>query len=77
MDYHIPTSLEVPNKIDSIPIESFCPASPGGHRGMGESGTIAAPAVLAGAVSNALNATVKELPMTQERIARLAKERIR
>ncbi|MBI4257474.1 MAG: xanthine dehydrogenase family protein [Thaumarchaeota archaeon] len=71
MDFHIPTSVEVPPDVGSIPIESFCPASPGGHRGMGESGTIAAPATLAAAVSDALGIRVKELPMTPERLANL------
>lgn len=71
MDFHLPTSVEVPAEIDSIAIESFCPTSVGGHRGMGESGTIAAPATLAAAVSDALGITVKDLPMTPERLARL------
>ncbi len=71
MDFHIPAAVEVPKEIGSIAVESFCPASPGGHRGMGESGTIGAPAAIAAAVGDALGVTIRDLPMTPERLARL------
>jgi aerobic carbon-monoxide dehydrogenase large subunit len=47
----------------------------GGFRGMGEGGTIGAPAVLANAINDALRDVgieVNELPVTPERLFRLA-----
>jgi len=53
-DYVIPSAVEIPH-IDVIHIES-CSAVAGGFRGMGEGGTIGAPAAIANAVSDALSA---------------------
>jgi aerobic carbon-monoxide dehydrogenase large subunit len=71
-DYVIPSSVEVPN-IDVVHIESAS-AVAGGFRGMGEGGTIGAPAAIANAISDALSSldiNVSILPMTPERIFRL------
>jgi carbon-monoxide dehydrogenase large subunit len=71
-DYVIPTAVEIPH-IDVIHIESFS-AVAGGFRGMGEGGTIGAPAAIANAVSDALSAldiNISILPITPERMFRL------
>jgi len=71
-DYVIPSAVEIPH-IDVIHIES-CSAVAGGFRGMGEGGTIGAPAAIANAVSDALSALdidVSILPITPERMFRL------
>jgi carbon-monoxide dehydrogenase large subunit len=71
-DYVIPSAVEIPH-IDVVHIES-CSAVAGGFRGMGEGGTIGAPAAIANAVSDALSAldiNVSILPITPERIFRL------
>jgi carbon-monoxide dehydrogenase large subunit len=53
MDYHVPRAIEVPNfKIDHL--ESPDPTVPLGVKGVGESGTIGAPAAIANAVADAL-----------------------
>jgi carbon-monoxide dehydrogenase large subunit len=71
-DYVIPSAVEVPF-MDVVHIES-CSAVAGGFRGMGEGGTIGAPAAIANAISDALSPLdidVSILPMTPERIFRL------
>lgn len=71
-DYVIPAAPEVP-VIDVVHVESES-AVAGGFRGMGEGGTIGAPAAIANAVADALSpldAEVCILPLTPERIFRL------
>ena len=51
----------------------------GGYRGMGEGGTIGAPAAIANAITDALshlNINISELPATPERIYRLVTQAI-
>jgi len=74
-DYVIPSAVEIPD-MDVVHIES-CSAVAGGFRGMGEGGTIGAPAAIANAVSDALSALdiqVSILPITPERIFRLLEQ---
>jgi carbon-monoxide dehydrogenase large subunit len=71
-DYVIPSAVEIPD-IDVVHIESQSAAA-GGFRGMGEGGTIGAPAAIANAISDALSTldiNVSILPITPERIFRL------
>jgi carbon-monoxide dehydrogenase large subunit len=75
VDYVIPSAVEIPN-IDVVHIESES-AVAGGFRGMGEGGTIGAPAAIANAISDALSTldiNVSILPMTPERIFRLLEQ---
>ena len=68
-DYVIPSAVAIPH-MDVVHIES-CSAVAGGFRGMGEGGTIGAPAAIANAVSDALSPLeiqVSILPITPERI---------
>ena len=72
VDYIIPSAAEIPH-IDVVHIESAS-AVAGGFRGMGEGGTIGAPAAIANAVADALaplGIEVSELPMTPERLFRM------
>jgi carbon-monoxide dehydrogenase large subunit len=72
VDYMIPSAPEVPD-MDVVHIESES-AVAGGFRGMGEGGTIGAPAAIANAIADALSPLdidVSLLPMTPERIFRL------
>jgi aerobic carbon-monoxide dehydrogenase large subunit len=74
-DYVIPSAVEIPH-MDVVHIES-CSAVAGGFRGMGEGGTIGAPAAIANAVSDALSALdiqISILPITPERIFRLLEQ---
>jgi len=74
MDYLAVSATEVPD-IDSLHVESESPTTLGGFRGMGEGGTIGAPAAIANAVSDAIGIEVTEIPMTPERLFRLMRNR--
>ena len=72
VDYLIPSAVEIPH-IDVAHIESES-AVAGGFRGMGEGGTIGAPAAIANAIADALaplGVEVFELPVTPERLFRM------
>ncbi|PYM97000.1 MAG: dehydrogenase [Candidatus Rokuibacteriota bacterium] len=73
MDYVVPSACEVP-WMEVHHLETPSPVTLGGFRGMGEGGTIGAPAAIANAVADALaplGVEVAELPATPERIFRL------
>jgi carbon-monoxide dehydrogenase large subunit len=75
VDYVIPSAPEVPH-IDVVHVESES-AVAGGFRGMGEGGTIGAPAAIANAIADALSPLdidVSILPMTPERIFKLMEQ---
>jgi carbon-monoxide dehydrogenase large subunit len=75
VDYLIPSAPEVP-LMDVVHIESES-AVAGGFRGMGEGGTIGAPAAIANAIADALSPLdidVSILPMTPERIFKLMEQ---
>jgi carbon-monoxide dehydrogenase large subunit len=58
-------------------LEMESPTTLGGFRGMGEGGTIGAPAAIANAVTDALSPLhieINELPITPERLFRLVEE---
>ena len=72
-DYGIPVASEVP-AITTRHLETESSSTVGGFRGMGEGGTIGAPAAIASALADALapfGAEIFELPMTPERLFRL------
>ena len=75
VDYMIPSAPDVP-LMDVVHIESES-AVAGGFRGMGEGGTIGAPAAIANAIADALSPLdidVSILPMTPERIFNLMEQ---
>jgi aerobic carbon-monoxide dehydrogenase large subunit len=72
VDYVIPSAVEIPH-IDVLHIETES-AVAGGFRGMGEGGTIGAPAAIANAIADALSPldiNISILPMNPERLFRL------
>lgn len=76
MEYLVPTASEIPD-MEVHHLETPSPTSLGGFRGMGEGGTIGAPAAIANAVADALaplSVEVNELPITPERLYRLVAE---
>ena len=73
VDYIVPSAAEIP-EIEAVHLETESPSTLGGYRGMGEGGTIGAPAAVANAVADALAALdiqINELPITPERLFRL------
>ncbi|WP_151448301.1 xanthine dehydrogenase family protein molybdopterin-binding subunit [Lacisediminimonas profundi] len=76
VDYVAPSAPEVPD-IRMVHVQCGAPATIGGFRGMGEGGTIGAPAAVANAISDALQPLgieITELPVTPERLFRLISE---
>jgi aerobic carbon-monoxide dehydrogenase large subunit len=76
-DYLVPTATEVP-AITTIHLETESPTTVGGFRGMGEGGTIGAPAAIAHVIADALaplGSEIFELPMTPARLFRLIDKR--
>jgi aerobic carbon-monoxide dehydrogenase large subunit len=73
VDYLVPTACEIP-PLEVVHLETVSPTTLGGFRGMGEGGTIGAPAAVANAVADALSSlgiAINELPATPERLFRL------
>lgn len=73
VDYVVPAAGEIP-PMDVVHLEETLPATIGGFRGLGEGGTIGAPAAVANAVSDALaplGIEITEVPITPERLFRL------
>ncbi|HKY81254.1 MAG TPA: xanthine dehydrogenase family protein molybdopterin-binding subunit [Sphingobium sp.] len=75
-DYLLPLATDVPD-IGIVHIEADLPNNVGGFRGMGEGGTIGAPAAIANAISDALaplGIEIQTLPATPDRIFRLVQD---
>ncbi len=73
VDYLVPSACEVP-PIDVVHLQTESPTTLSGFRGMGEGGTIGAPAAVANAIADALSPLgieINELPVTPERLFRL------
>jgi len=73
MDYALPKAGDVPS-FGIGHLETPSPTMPGGVKGMGEGGTIGAPAAIANAVADAvapLGLSITALPIAAERLARL------
>jgi carbon-monoxide dehydrogenase large subunit len=73
VDYLVPSACEIP-ALEVVHLETESPTTLGGFRGMGEGGTIGAPAAIANAVADALaplGIAINELPVTPERLFRL------
>jgi carbon-monoxide dehydrogenase large subunit len=72
MEYALPAAGDLP-RFTIGHLETPSPLTPGGFKGMGEGGTIGAPAAIANAVADALapvNVSVTSLPILPERLVR-------
>jgi len=77
VDYLVPSAVEIPS-IGVSHLDTESPSTVGGFRGMGEGGTIGAPAAIANAVADALahlGIVIDELPVTPERLFQLIKNK--
>ncbi len=73
VDYLVPAASEIP-PMQVVHLDTASPTTLGGFRGMGEGGTIGAPAAIANALADALSPLgieIDELPVTPERLFRL------
>jgi len=72
MDYALPAAADLP-PFRLSHIETPSPLTPGGYKGMGEGGTIGAPAAIANAVADAvapLGVAITALPILPEQLCR-------
>jgi carbon-monoxide dehydrogenase large subunit len=74
MDYLLPAAVESP-LVDVLHLEIPSPVHPLGIKGLGEGGTVGAPAAIANAVADAVGVEVTDLPVTPERLWRLLMNR--
>lgn len=73
IDYLVPAASEIP-PMQVVHLDTVSPTTLGGFRGMGEGGTIGAPAAIANALADALaplGIAIDDLPVTPERLYRL------
>nr|WP_269479188.1 xanthine dehydrogenase family protein molybdopterin-binding subunit [Rubrobacter xylanophilus] len=76
MDYLVPTTTEIP-PIEILHLETPCEYTETGAKGMGEGGTMGAPAAVASAVADALShldIEIDHLPITPDRLRAAIKE---
>jgi CO/xanthine dehydrogenase Mo-binding subunit len=74
VDYLLPTAGEAPAVDVLLTEDAPTPRNPLGAKGAGEGGTAAVGAAIANAVADALGAEPKALPLSPERVVRLARE---
>src|SRR5262249_53886924 len=75
-DYLVPSACEIP-PLEAVHLDTASPTTLGGYRGMGEGGTIGAPAAIANAIADALaplGIAIDELPVTPERLYALVEK---
>ncbi|MFQ5795085.1 MAG: xanthine dehydrogenase family protein molybdopterin-binding subunit [Candidatus Bipolaricaulia bacterium] len=77
LDYLAPGTFDIP-EIKMVHMETPSPWTEGGLKGVGESGTIGAPAAITNAVFDALQSNIPQirLPLTPERVLQLKPEGI-
>jgi CO/xanthine dehydrogenase Mo-binding subunit len=75
LDYRIPTFEDIPVRLESILIENGDGPGPFGAKGAGEGGILAIAAAIGSAVAQATGVTVRDLPLTPERIWLAMRER--
>jgi len=74
LDYKLPRPYEVP-EIEHIIVESNDPYGPFGAKEVGEGPIACNPHAIAMAVSNAIGYTIKELPLTPERVLQALRQK--
>ncbi|MBI2881843.1 MAG: xanthine dehydrogenase family protein molybdopterin-binding subunit [Candidatus Tectomicrobia bacterium] len=67
-DYRVPTQMDVPERIESLWVESNDPLGPFGAKGLGEPTTVPVAASTANAIYNAIGVRVHDVPFTPEKI---------
>jgi CO/xanthine dehydrogenase Mo-binding subunit len=75
LDYRIPTIQDIPLELHSELIENEDGPGPYGSKGAGEGGVLAIAAAIGSAVNEAAGVTIRDLPLTPERIWRAIREK--
>lgn len=77
LDYRIPSIKDVPLELESHLIENGDGPGPYGSKGTGEGGTLAVAAAIGAAINQAAGVTMRDLPLTPEKIWRARNEKRR
>jgi len=77
LDYRIPSINDVPLELESHLIENADGPGPYGAKGAGEGGTLAVSAAIGAAINQAAGITLRDLPLTPEKIWRAQNEKRR
>ncbi|MGP8187773.1 MAG: xanthine dehydrogenase family protein molybdopterin-binding subunit [Terracidiphilus sp.] len=75
LDYRIPTIKDIPLVMDSVCIENGDGPGPFGSKGVGEGGLLSIAAAVGAAVNQAADVSIRDLPLTAERVWRAIQER--
>jgi CO/xanthine dehydrogenase Mo-binding subunit len=75
IDYRIPTSMDLPLELHSEAVENMDGPGPYGSKGMSEGALLCVASAVGAAVRDATGATLRELPLTPERVWRALRER--
>jgi CO/xanthine dehydrogenase Mo-binding subunit len=75
LDYRIPSIKDVPLTLESYLIENGDGPGPYGAKGAGEGGTLAVAAAIGAAINQAAGVTLRELPLTPEKIWKARNEK--
>jgi CO/xanthine dehydrogenase Mo-binding subunit len=75
IDYKIPTTLDLPARMESEIVENGDGPGPYGAKGMSEGGLLCVAPAVAAAVRDATGVSIRELPLTPERVWRALRER--
>lgn len=70
LDYRIPTTKDVPAQLRSLYVENGDGPGPYGAKGVGEGGLFVVAPAVAAAVQQAVGVTIRDLPLTAERVWR-------
>jgi CO/xanthine dehydrogenase Mo-binding subunit len=68
LDYRIPSIKDVPLDLETYLIENADGPGPYGAKGAGEGGTLAVAAAVGAAINQAAGVTLRDLPLTPEKI---------
>jgi CO/xanthine dehydrogenase Mo-binding subunit len=74
IDYRIPTSMDLPLRMDSDSIQNGDGPGPYGAKGMSEGALLCVAPAVAAAVRDATGVVIRELPLTPERVWRALRE---
>jgi CO/xanthine dehydrogenase Mo-binding subunit len=74
IDYKIPTSLDLPRRMESAIIEHGDGPGPYGAKGMSEGALLCVAPAVAAAVHDAVGVRIRDLPLTPERVWRAIQE---
>ena len=76
LDYRIPSIKDVPLELETHLIENGDGPGPYGSKGAGEGGTLAVAAAIGAAINQAAGVTLRDLPLTPEKIWAARKHRV-